>query len=142
MNVIDLNLLMFAHDEDSPFYKKARKWLESRLAGRAHVGLPVPVIMCFIRISTDRRLGGGRYGIDEAVEIVDEWLALPHVRVLLPTDRHWDTLRQILIDANASGKLSTDAQIAAVTMEYGGTLFSADRDFARFAGLRWINPLA
>jgi hypothetical protein len=141
VNVVDLNLLMYAHDELSPFHRAARTWFESIMSTRQPVGFPVPVVAGFIRITTDRRLGGGRFRLSEAIAVVDEWLSLPHARLLLPTDRHWEVLRSVLADSNASGKLTTDAQIAAITLEYGGTLFSADRDFARFEGLRWQNPL-
>ena len=141
MNVLDLNLLIYAHDETSPFFKRARAWFEGIMSTGEIVGLPVPVIAGFIRITTDRRIGGGRYTLIEAIEIVDEWLSFPQARLLLPTEHHWRTLKRVLAEANAGGKLTTDAEIAAVTLEYGGTLFSADRDFSRFRGLRWKNPL-
>jgi uncharacterized protein len=34
-----------------------------------------------------------------------------------------------------------DAAIAAIAIEHGATLYTTDRDFARFEGLSWINPL-
>ncbi len=61
--------------------------------------------------------------------------------VLAPGEQHWPLLRQMVIEGQASGALVSDAQIAALTIEYGGVLYTADRDFARFPGLRWKNPL-
>jgi predicted nucleic acid-binding protein len=80
--------------------------------------------------------------MDEAAAIVDQWVALPQVHLLAPGDRHWAFFRRMLIDGKASGPLTTDAELAALTMENGGVLYTTDRDFARFPGLKWTNPLA
>jgi len=66
---------------------------------------------------------------------------LPRARVLTPGERHWSLLRRMLLDGQARGPMATDAQLAALTIEYGGVLHTTDRDFARFPGLRWVNPL-
>ncbi len=47
----------------------------------------------------------------------------------------------MIVEGQAPGPLVTDAQLAALTMEYGGILYTTDRDFSRFPGLRWKNPL-
>jgi len=80
--------------------------------------------------------------LDQAAQLVDEWLEQPNVRVLSPGDEHWILLRRMIVEGQASGALISDAQLAALTMEYGGVLHTTDRDFARFPGLRWTNPLA
>jgi hypothetical protein len=64
-----------------------------------------------------------------------------HVRLLSPSERHWSIFQRMLIDGRVRGPLATDAQLAALTIEYGGVLHTTDRDFARFPGLRWVNPL-
>lgn len=74
--------------------------------------------------------------------MIDRWLEQPNVRLLAPGDHHWTLLRKMTIDGQARGALITDAQLAALTIECGGVLHTTDRDFARFPGLRWINPLA
>jgi hypothetical protein len=61
--------------------------------------------------------------------------------LLIPGDHYWPLFRRMLIEGQASGALVSDAEIAALTLEYGGVLHTADRDFARFPGLRWKNPL-
>jgi predicted nucleic acid-binding protein len=73
---------------------------------------------------------------------VDQWLVQPNVRVLTPGDDHWLLLRRMIVEGQASGPLVSDAQLAALTIEYGGVLHTTDRDFARFPGLRWKNPLS
>lgn len=79
--------------------------------------------------------------VEEAAAIVDQWLAQPNVRLLVPGDRYWSILRRTMVDGQVRGPLITHAQLAALTVEYGGVLQTTDRDFARFPGLRWRNPL-
>jgi predicted nucleic acid-binding protein len=68
-------------------------------------------------------------------------MELPQVRLLVPGERHWGLFRQMLLEGKVRGPLATDAELAALTIEYGGVLYTNDRDFARFPGLRWVNPL-
>lgn len=77
----------------------------------------------------------------EAAALVDKWLERPNVFPLAPGELHWRVLRELLIAGQVRGRLTTDAQLAALTIEHGGTLYTTDRDFARFPGLRWTNPL-
>ena len=73
---------------------------------------------------------------------MSSWLAQPNVGLLDPGERHWDILGRLMRDAQASGPLVSDAALAAVAIEHGATLYSTDRDFARFEGLRLVNPIA
>lgn len=141
MMVLDVNILLYAYGAASPRHKEARAWLEEILSGAEPVGLPWQTLAAFIRIVTNPRLPGFCRSAAEASRVVDEWLEQPNVRVLVPGDQHWPLFRQMIIDGQASGPLVSDAQLAALTMEYGGVLYTTDRDFARFPGLRWTNPL-
>ena len=85
---------------------------------------------------------GARVPLEEALQVVDEWLQAPNVRLLAHGDQHWFFLRRMMLEGQATGPLVTDAEIAALTIEYGGILYTTDRDFARFPGLRWVNPLS
>ncbi len=76
-----------------------------------------------------------------AVGIVEQWLGRPRVRTLVPGQSYWTVLQKMLTEGQAKGPLTTDAQLAAITIEHGGVLHTTDRDFARFPGLRWTNPL-
>lgn len=80
--------------------------------------------------------------IEQAVAIVDDWLAQSNVDVLPADEQLWSHLRQTLVDGQAAGPLVSDAHLAALALEHGATLASTDRDFARFTGLKTINPLA
>jgi toxin-antitoxin system PIN domain toxin len=139
--VLDANLLLHAYDSASAHHVKARTWVEKALSGTMPVGLPWQTISAFLRIMTNPKLPGERFTLEEAVQLVDRWLEQPNVRLLGPGDDHWLLFRQMIVEGQAPGALITDAQLAALTMEYGGVLHSTDRDFARFPGLRWKNPL-
>lgn len=72
--------------------------------------------------------------------VVKGWLARENVYTPVPTDRHAGLFGDLLIAGRASGNHSTDAHLAALAVEWGLTLISADRDFARYPGLRWHDP--
>jgi uncharacterized protein len=139
--VLDANLLLYAYDSASPHHAKARSWIEKVLSGITAVGLPWQTVSAFLRIMTNPKLPGERFTLEEAVQLVDRWLEQPNVRLLGPGDEHWALFRQMIVEGQAPGALISDAQLAALTMEYGGVLHTTDRDFARFPGLRWRNPL-
>ena len=141
MIVLDANLLLYAYDSDSDKHAKARAWVEEAFSGASPVGLPWQTLSAFMRIVTNPRLTGKRFTPAEVVEIVDQWVNQPNVRLLGPGDNHWSFLRQMIADGQVRGPLITDAQLAALTIEYGGVLHTTDRDFSRFPGLRWKNPI-
>jgi toxin-antitoxin system PIN domain toxin len=77
----------------------------------------------------------------EAEAIVSAWLAQPNVGILEPGERHWEILRTLMNEGQTTGPLVMDAVLAAIALEHGATLYSTDRDFSRFAGLKCVNPL-
>ncbi len=116
--------------------------MEREFSGSQPIGLPWQTVTAFVRIMTNVRLPGERFAIEDAVEVIDGWLEQPNVRLLAPGEDHWSSFRQMLVEGQAAGPLTSDAHLAALTIEYGGVLHTTDRDFARFPGLRWKNPLA
>lgn len=142
MIVIDVNLLIYAYDTATPEHARARTWLEDVFSGSDLIGLPWLSVWAFLRVLTYPGQAGERLSMEHAVEIVQQWLEMPNVRLLNPGERHWTILREVLESGGVRGKLTSDAALAALAMEYGGVLYTNDRDFARFPGLRWVNPLA
>jgi uncharacterized protein len=140
--VLDVNLLIYAYDTTTLHHRSARRWIEEVFSGVEPIGLPWQTVSAFLRVSTNSRLPGNRFSMSEAAEIVDGWTAMSTVHFLSPGTRHWFYFRRMLIDGAVTGPLATDAQLAALTMENGGVLYTTDRDFARFPGLKWTNPLA
>jgi uncharacterized protein len=142
MIVLDVNLLIYAYDIASPHHEPAMRWMEKTLSGAELVGLPWQTASAFLRVSTNAKLPGDRFTSEEAAQILDALLDQPNVRLLVPGETHWSVFRRMMIDGQARGPLVSDAELAALTIEYGGVLHTTDRDFARFPGLRWVNPLA
>jgi toxin-antitoxin system PIN domain toxin len=141
MIVLDVNLLIYAYDTTCKDHGKALEWIEKAFSGDEIIGLPWQTISAFLRILTYPGTYGERFTMDRAIAIVEEWRALPQVRTLPQGNGYWNIFREVLLQGDVRGKLTSDAALAALTIEHGGVLYSNDRDFARFPGLRWVNPL-
>lgn len=138
----DANLLLYAENTLSEHHAAARSWWDACLSGTDWVCLCWPVMNAFIRIGTNPRLHKRPLTAEEAISRVESWLKQPFVKIILPTDSHWDIFQTQIREASVTGNLVSDAQLAALAIEYSCTLYSSDRDFARFPSLKWRNPLA
>lgn len=141
MILVDVNLLVYAFIKEAPRHQQSRTWLDRQLNGYAPVGLPWPVLLAFIRLVTNPRILERPPSTERAWEQVGEWLDHRTVWVPQPTERHRDILAALLASTGATGNLVMDAHLAALAIEHGLILCSADTDFARFPRLRWQNPL-
>ena len=141
MILVDANLLLYAYHSGAAQHAVAKRWLESVLSGMEPVGLSWSTILAFLRIGTSPRVFERPYRIEEAESIVSSWLDRSSVAVLRPGERYWEILRALLIEARVEAALVSDAALAALAIEHGATLCSADRDFRRFPGLKLSNPI-
>ena len=141
MKLPDVNLLLYAVDEESPSHDGACEWLEAVLSGTEAVAFSWMALLGFLRISTNPAAIERPLSPEDALTHIDEWLAQPVATVVNPTDAHAATLRRLLQPLGTAGNLTTDAHLAALAMEHGAEVCSSDNDFARFEGLRWSNPL-
>ena len=142
MILADANLLLYANDNLSQHHAAARAWWETQLSGTETVCLCWPVINAFIRIGTNGRLHRRPMTIEEAIERVQSWLDQPCVKIVQPAELHWTIFQQMLRSGGATASLVSDAHLAALAVEHNCVLQSNDRDFARFRGLKWKNPIA
>lgn len=138
----DVNVLIHAHNLDSPHHETLRTWWQDCLGGTTGVGLAWVTILGFLRITTHRRVLASPLPVDTVLGFLESWLALPHVHVTHPSDAHLGRLRAALTQLGTAGNLTTDAHLATLAIERGYVLYSTDADFARFPGLRWVNPTA
>ena len=138
----DVNLLIHAVDETSPFHERARYWWDGALSSPLPVGLCLPSLLGFLRITTNRRVVRSPLRIGEAVDLVNGWLDLPQTTLLRPTAKHWRILAALLRETGVGGDLTTDAHLTAYAIEHRCVLCSNDRDFGRFPALHWKNPLS
>lgn len=141
MKIVDLNILLYAVNDDAEHHERISRWWEHALNGDETVGLTWFVVAGFLRVSTNPLIFPEPLPVETAVRRVDEWLAVDVVALVSETRDHWRTLRQLLVEAGSAGNLTTDAHLAAIALTHGATLASCDADFARFAGVRWENPL-
>jgi toxin-antitoxin system PIN domain toxin len=140
--LVDANLLLYATIADFAQHAAARAWLDDRLNAPARVGLPWVSLLAFIRIATNPRVFPRPLGVPAAWRRVATWLDVDTVWIPEATERHREILEVFLRGAAGSSKLVPDAHLAAIAVGHGLTLCSTDGDFARFANLRWENPIA
>jgi toxin-antitoxin system PIN domain toxin len=119
-----------------------RAWLEGALGADEPVGLADPVLAGFVRVSTHPRVFTRPAPIGRALGFVDSMLDAPSALHVFPGERHWPIFRRLCVDARARGNLVADAYLAAIAIEQGGVWITRDRDFSRFAPLRWRDALA
>ena len=140
--LVDANILLFAVDEASPFHQAAARWLTAQLNGPARVGLPWQSLAAFLRISSHPRAAERPLTPAEAWKHVEWWLAAEPAWIPQPTERHAEILGGLIRNHHLRGNLISDAQMAALAIEHGLTVCSADADFARFQDIRWENPVS
>ncbi|MFN2375417.1 MAG: TA system VapC family ribonuclease toxin [Candidatus Binatia bacterium] len=138
---MDANILVYAYVESFAQHEKARSWLDGQLSGTAPVGLPWPSLLSFLRLVTNARIFEQPAPVPSAWQQVTEWLECESAWVPHPTDRHAEVLGELLGRTGSKANLVPDAHLAALSIEHGLLLCSADGDFARFPQVRWQNPV-
>ena len=142
MIVPDLDLLIYAYNEGSEFHQGASAWWEELVNGTEPVGIPWQVSDGFIRQISNPSVTNRPQTPAEAAKVVAQWFSNDHVIALSPGPRYLEILEQILTATGATTRLVSDATIAALAMENGAEVHTNNaRDFQRFPGLLWRNPL-
>jgi toxin-antitoxin system PIN domain toxin len=141
VKVPDLNLLIYAVDRHAHGHAAALRWWNGLLSGSETVGFAWAVLLGFVRLTTNPRVVQSPMTSGDALDYIDRWLASPVTTVMEPTARHAAVLRELLGTTGTAANLVADAHLAALAIEHGATLCSADRDFGRFRGLSWTDPL-
>jgi len=139
--LVDATILVFATDDSSPFHDAARAWLTEQLNGPRRVGLPWQALGAFLRVTTNPRVVQRPFTPEQAWGQVEDWLGAGVTWIPAPTDRHAEVLRSLVLGYQLRGNLIWDAQLAAIAIEHGLTVCSADTDFARFREIEWVNPI-
>lgn len=140
--LVDANLLLYAVDSSSTFHRAASTWLESVLNGAQRVALPWQSLTAFLRISTHPRAWDHPLDPPTAADLVADWLHVSTVWIPEPGPGYAEILLGLLSRYQVRGNLVTDAQLAALAIEHGLTIYSADTDFARFTEMTWVNPIS
>jgi toxin-antitoxin system PIN domain toxin len=140
MILLDANILLYAYNSSFERHESARSWLETTLTQQEPIRLSWLGILAFVRIATNPRAFEQPLSTDEACSAVSSWLSWPSVAILEPGEKHWEILQAILETHQLRGPIVTDAHIAALAIEHGARLCTSDGDFARFEGLKLMNP--
>jgi uncharacterized protein len=140
VRLLDVNVTIAAHRDDHPHFETARAWLDRQLAVGASFSVPDLVAGSFLRVVTNSRIFATPTPIAEAFRYLRALRAQPGHVLLGPGPRHLELMEKLCADADARGDLIPDVQLAALAIEHACELMSFDRDFARFAGLRWRLP--
>lgn len=141
MKLLDTNVLIYAVDDTSTHHAVVRPWLEGCLAGAETIGFAWNALLGFVRLTTNARIFASPLSVDAALDHVDAWLAASCATVVHPTARHGAVLRDLLAPLGTAGNLTSDAHLAALSVEHGAQVCSTDGDLARFAGVQLVNPL-
>jgi len=137
----DANLILYAYIKDFPQHLASKAWLENTLADGEEIGLTWQVITAFVRIGTNPKLFKKPMSIAQVEARLNALFAHPNVKLIVPTEKHWQIFLKLLKDSKAAGNLVMDAHLAALAIEYNARLASTDNDFKLFADLNYFNPL-
>ncbi len=105
MILIDANLLLYAYHPRAEQHETSREWLETVLSRPELVRFAWVILWAFVRISTNPRVFEHPLSIVEAESAVSSWLAQANAGILEPGERHWDILRRLVRDGQATGPL-------------------------------------
>jgi len=137
----DVNVLVYAHREDSPHHMGCRRWLESVVSGDEAYGLSELVLSGFVRVATHPKVFAQPSTISATLAFTSQLRSQPNCVLVAPGERHWEIFERLCTEAGARGNLVPDAYLAALAIESGCEWITTDRDFSRFKGLRWRHPL-
>ena len=138
----DINILVYAHQEEIPDHPRYRAWLQGVLNGMENFGIADIVLSGFLRIVTNPRIFDPPASLGTALAFAERIRNAPNCVVVTPGPRHWEIFTRLCREAGARGNLVPDAYLAALAVESGSEWITTDRDFSRFPGLRWRHPLA
>lgn len=141
--LLDANLLVYAAMPAMGEHDATRTWLTGRFEDPGElVGLCWPSLYAFVRLTSSRRVMG-----EDAASVADAWAAAAgfihqdNARLIEAGPGHASIASQLLATPGIASDDVPDVQLAALAIEHGLTLCTHDHGFARFEGLRWMDPL-
>jgi len=137
----DVNVLIYALRTDSEDHEQYKVWLESVINGPAAYGIAPQALAGVVRVCTHPRIFRRPSSRTDTFEFCRTLLEQPNATVIVPGGRHWSIFEDLCGKAKASGNLVQDAWFAALAIESGCEWITTDRDYARFPGLSWREPL-
>ena len=133
-------MLLYAVNDTDPKHESSRVWLDDALSSTEVVGFSWVVLLGFLRLSTKVGVFPAPLEPAAAMRRVEAWTTAPAGVIVEPTSRHLLLLAALLAGTGTGGNLVTDANLAALAVEYDATVVTYDNDFDRFTGVRWQVP--
>jgi hypothetical protein len=140
MDLLDVNILVQAHREDSPAHESTLTWLMQALQKPVGVAVSDLVLSGVTRVITHPKIFKDPTPLVDALEFIEDFRNRPQVHILSPGPRHWKLFLHLCREGDARGNLVPDAYHAALALEYDCRWVTLDRGFARFPGLNWYSP--
>lgn len=141
MIVPDVNVLVYAHNAGVAEHPAARRWWEVTVNEAEPIGIDWTVAMGFVRLMSNPRVAARPQPPEALLQRIAAILAAPQVHLVTPGIGHAVRMRELFEHSGAGFRMTTDVHLAALCLELGATLATNDADFARFSGLRIVNPL-
>jgi uncharacterized protein len=136
----DVNVLVYAHRKDLPEHKRFSAWLREEIESGRGYGVCDASLIGFLQVATNNRVFADPTPLDIALQFVDTLRDQPNVFHVSPGERHWGLFVDLCTAIGARGNDVPDAYLAALAIESGSELVTADKGFGRFPGLRWSCP--
>lgn len=143
MIALDTNILVYARRRETEHHRAARALLAHLSGGSEPWALPWPCVYEFLRVVTHPRVFDPPSDLRTVLEDLSSLLDSPALELLGEGTNHEEHLFEQVDAAGAGGNLAHDAHIAALVHEHGvRELWTTDRDFSRFPGIRTRNPFS
>ena len=142
MLLLDVNVCVYAFRRESRRHEDFKAWLEHALSGPEPVGLPEQVLASMIRLVTNHRIYKEPSTPTAVLSFCDALLEAPAAMRVRPGEHHWRIFHGLVSEHGLRGNDIPDAYLAALALEQRATLVTTDRGFARYEGVRMLDPLA
>jgi toxin-antitoxin system PIN domain toxin len=136
----DVNVLVYAHRPDLPQHDRFSAWLSGEVESGRSFALCDASLTGFLRVVTNGRIFTDPTPLEVALNSVEKLREQPGAIHLSPGPRYWSLFADLCSAVGARGNDIPDAYLAALAIESGSELITADRGFGRFPGLRWSCP--
>jgi toxin-antitoxin system PIN domain toxin len=142
VTAVDTNILVYAHRRDSPWHERARKRVLELAESGSPWSITWPSIHEFLTVVTRQKVYSPPTPLAKAFAQVEFWFDSPSLQVIGEAAGYWEALKPLMAEGRITGPATHDARLFAICRLHGvRELWSADRDFSRFSGVRVVNPL-
>jgi len=141
LNLLDVNVLVYAFRKDAERHGEYHRWLRNMTETEPAFAVSEQVLSSVVRLTTHPKIFKDPSRLDDVLAFAESLLGQPNCRVVRPSPAHWALFTRLCRESRAKGNIAPDAWLAALAVDAGCTWITTDRDYTRFPGLRWRHPL-